>query len=87
MWHYSFHPYPNRNPKTNPNSSASSTAMPQVQQRLELLESQGAGPEVVIVGAGYAGIELAAVLGERLKGRGRLNIITAGGWVVVGMCV
>lgn len=45
--------------------------------RLEELEAQpGAAPEVVVVGAGYSGVELAAVLAERLGGRGRVRLVT-----------
>jgi demethylphylloquinone reductase len=41
-------------------------------------------PEVVVVGAGYAGVELAAVVAERLKGRGLVRILTSGQDVLEG---
>jgi demethylphylloquinone reductase len=34
-------------------------------------------PEVVVVGGGYAGVELAAAVADRLKGRGRIQLVTA----------
>ncbi|EFJ41470.1 hypothetical protein VOLCADRAFT_107672 [Volvox carteri f. nagariensis] len=40
-----------------------------VKGTLDLLSDSGAGGSVVIVGGGYAGVELAAVVGERLRGR------------------
>lgn len=34
--------------------------------------------EVIVVGAGYAGVELAASVAERLRGRAHLQLVTAG---------
>lgn len=34
-------------------------------------------PEIVIVGGGYAGVELAAAIADRLKGRGKIQLVTA----------
>jgi NADPH-dependent 2,4-dienoyl-CoA reductase/sulfur reductase-like enzyme len=51
----------------------------QVIARLELLEANVLHPEVVVVGGGYAGVELAAVVAERLAGRARIKLLTAGG--------
>ena len=68
----------------------------QVAARLRLVEQHVGYPEVVVVGGGYAGVELAAVVAERLQGRGRIKLVTsaadileaspqvggcAGGWV------
>lgn len=33
-------------------------------------------PEIVIVGGGYAGVELAAAVSEKLRGRGRIQLVT-----------
>lgn len=37
---------------------------------------------IVIVGAGYAGIELAAVVGERMKGKASVVVVTPGGSIL-----
>ncbi|KAK9823219.1 hypothetical protein WJX72_001145 [[Myrmecia] bisecta] len=46
-------------------------------QELERLEQSPGLAEVVVVGAGYAGVELATTVAERLMGKGRVKIITA----------
>ncbi|KAI7840189.1 hypothetical protein COHA_005972 [Chlorella ohadii] len=48
-----------------------------VNERLTLLEQRVEYPEVVVVGGGYAGVELAAVVAERLRGRARIKLITS----------
>lgn len=48
-----------------------------VNARLEALASSAAMPEVVIVGGGYAGVELAAAVSDRLRGRGLIQLVTA----------
>lgn len=45
--------------------------------RLAALEEALPHPELVVVGGGYAGVELAAVLAERLAGRGRIKLVTS----------
>ena len=45
---------------------------------MEALEAAGTPPDVVIVGAGYAGVELAASLADRFRGAARIKIVTAG---------
>lgn len=51
-----------------------------VAQRLADFEARAAlgqpAATVVIVGAGYAGVELAAVVGERVKGKARVMVVT-----------
>jgi NADH dehydrogenase FAD-containing subunit len=53
-----------------------------VAQQLAAYEARaalGQAPATVaIVGAGYAGVELAAVVGERLKGKARVVLLTPG---------
>jgi hypothetical protein len=49
----------------------------QVAARLRLVEQHVGYPEVVVVGGGYAGVELAAVVAERLQGRGRIKLVTS----------
>jgi hypothetical protein len=49
----------------------------QVLERLEALERRSEHPEVVVAGGGYAGIELAATVADRLHGRGRIKVVTA----------
>lgn len=49
----------------------------QVAARLALLEDRVSYPEVVVVGGGYAGVELAAVVAERLQGRARIKLVTS----------
>lgn len=46
--------------------------------RLEVLEANVMHPEVVVVGGGYAGVEIAAVIADRLGGRARIKLLTAG---------
>lgn len=54
------------------------SAMPcQVAARLALLESRLSYPEVVVVGGGYAGVELAAAVADRLQGRARIKLVTS----------
>ncbi|KAI3435718.1 hypothetical protein D9Q98_001776 [Chlorella vulgaris] len=48
-----------------------------VAARLQLLEELVGYPEVVVVGGGYAGVELAAVVAERLRGRARIKLVTS----------
>lgn len=46
----------------------------QVKQRIEELQKQTGTPEVVVVGGGYAGIELASVAAEMLAGQPQLSM-------------
>jgi hypothetical protein len=55
-----------------------SRAARQVIQRVEALEAAGAVPDIVVVGAGYAGVELAASLTDRFGGAARVKIVAAG---------
>ena len=50
----------------------------QVIRRVEALEAAGTPPDVVVVGAGYAGVEVAASLADRFHGAARIKIVTAG---------
>ena len=50
----------------------------QVNRRVEALEAAGAPPDILVVGAGYAGVELAASLADRFGGAARIKIVTAG---------
>lgn len=64
---------------TNSEGSDSDPYQPwQVIRRVEALEAEGVPPEVVVVGAGYAGVELAASLTDRFAGRARIKVVTAG---------
>ena len=45
--------------------------------KLAALDVVSAAPEVVVVGGGYAGVELAAAMAERLRGRGRIQLVTS----------
>jgi NADPH-dependent 2,4-dienoyl-CoA reductase/sulfur reductase-like enzyme len=56
----------------------------QVRGRLSLLDQRLGHPEVVVVGGGYAGVELAAVVAERLRGRARIKLVTSGGDILEG---
>jgi hypothetical protein len=51
----------------------------QTERQLAQLEQRAGPADVVVVGAGYAGIELATSVAERLQGRARMKVITAGG--------
>lgn len=44
--------------------------------RVQALESAMEYPELVVVGGGYSGVELATVLAERLQGHGRIKLVT-----------
>lgn len=48
-----------------------------VTERLNSLANSTVPPEVVIVGGGYAGVELAAAVSDRFRGHGRIKLITA----------
>lgn len=50
----------------------------QVIRRVEALEAAGTPPDVVVVGAGYAGVEVATSLADRFHGAARIKIVTAG---------
>lgn len=50
----------------------------QVNRRVEALEAAGAPPDILVVGAGYAGVELAASLADRFCGAARIKLVTAG---------
>lgn len=51
-------------------------------QKLAVFEARAAVGQpqatIVIVGAGYAGVELSAVVGERVKGKARVMLLTPG---------
>ena len=53
----------------------------QAQARLQVLERQPRSAEVAVIGAGYAGVELATTVQERLGRRGQVKLITAGGYM------
>ena len=57
---------------------------PQVNDRLAVLEQALSYPEVVVVGGGYAGVELAAAVADRLKGRARVKLVTSGRDILEG---
>ena len=59
-------------------------ALAQVAARLALLEKRVEYPELVVVGGGYAGVELAAVVAERLRGRARIKLVTSGPSILPG---
>jgi NADH dehydrogenase FAD-containing subunit len=51
----------------------------QVEAQLAQLERRpGAVADVVIVGAGYAGIELATSVADRMRGAARIQVISSG---------
>jgi NADH:ubiquinone reductase (non-electrogenic) len=58
--------------------------------RLGAIEAAGSAtagpgrPVVMVVGAGYAGVELAAVIAERLGGRAVVQIVTPGASILEG---
>ena len=51
----------------------------QAQARLQALERQPHPAEVAVIGAGYAGVELATTVQERLGRQGQVKLVTAGG--------
>ena len=53
----------------------------QAQARLQVLERQARLAEVAVIGAGYAGVELATTVQERLGRRGQVKLVTAGGYM------
>eukprot|EP00198_Chlamydomonas_reinhardtii_P002633 XP_001691969.1 type-II NADH dehydrogenase [Chlamydomonas reinhardtii] len=60
-----------------------------VKGTLDLLSDAGAGGCVVVVGAGYAGVELAATVAERLRARGAggavaVKVLTPGSHILEG---
>ena len=50
----------------------------QVLHRIEDLERRASQAEVMVVGAGYAGVELASTVAERLGFKGRVKLVSAG---------
>lgn len=50
----------------------------QVLHRVEELERGASQAEVMVVGAGYAGVELASTVAERLGFKGRVKLVSAG---------
>ena len=50
----------------------------QVEAELRALEARPGTAEVLVVGTGYAGIELATTVAERLGSRGQVRMVTAG---------
>lgn len=52
--------------------------MVQADSELKALEARPGTAEVLVVGTGYAGIELATTVAERLGSRGHVRMITAG---------
>lgn len=52
----------------------------QVLRRVEEIEarSRGVAADVVVVGAGYAGVELATTVAERLGSRAAVQLVSAG---------
>ena len=50
----------------------------QVETELSLLETRAGTAEVLVVGTGYAGIELATTVAERLGSKGQVRMVTAG---------
>ena len=55
-----------------------------VAARLDALAAAPATPEVVIVGGGYAGVELAAAMADKLGGRGRIQLVTSAADILQG---
>lgn len=56
-----------------------------IKMYLDLMESRPLGSTVVVVGGGYAGAELSAVVGEKLKGKGcQVKLVTGGSDVLEG---
>lgn len=58
-----------------------------VLRRVEQIEARSAGEPagVVVVGAGYAGVELASTVAERLGRRAAVQLVSAGGDILEGM--
>ena len=56
------------------------TNMLQVLRRVEELEQRASAlpADVVVVGAGYAGVELASTVAERLGSRANVQLVSAG---------
>lgn len=50
----------------------------QVEAELTALEARPGTAEVVVVGTGYAGMELATTVAERLGSQGQVRMVTAG---------
>lgn len=50
----------------------------QVEAELKALEARPGTAEVVVVGTGYAGMELATTVAERLGSKGQVRMVTAG---------
>ena len=50
----------------------------QVLHELEQLEQEPGMAEIAVVGAGYAGVELATTVAERMGQRAQVKLITAG---------
>lgn len=57
--------------------------MLQVVKRVEEIEARPAGlpADVVVVGAGYAGVELASTVAERLGSRAAVQLVSAGVYI------
>ncbi|CAL8467168.1 g6704 [Coccomyxa elongata] len=53
-------------------------------RQLRLLEQRPGPSNVIVVGGGYCGIELATTVAERMGGRGRLQLVTGGGDILEG---
>ena len=58
--------------------------MLQVVKRVEEIEARPAGlpADVVVVGAGYAGVELASTVAERLGSRAAVQLVSAGVYII-----
>lgn len=50
----------------------------QADRQLRLLEQRPGPSNIIVVGGGYCGIELATTVAERMGGRGRLQLVTGG---------
>lgn len=60
----------------------------QVDAQLRVLEQRPGVADVVVVGGGYCGVELAASMAERLQGHGRVQLITGGAaWIHSFVCI